>query len=224
MAVKAVIFDVDGTLVDSNDGHTRAWVDALDEFGYEVAYESVRPLIGMGGDKVLPILTGISADDLKGERIAERREEIFAERYLPKVRPFPGARELLVRLRQEGLRLAVASSSKEEMLKRLLSLVGAEDLLDAKTSSDDAQNSKPDPDIVKAALRRLGLPAESAVMVGDTPYDIEAATRAGLEDDRLPLRRMEGRRPRGRARDLRRARRAFSTHLDRSILAAATVS
>jgi phosphoglycolate phosphatase-like HAD superfamily hydrolase len=85
-----------------------------------------------------------------------------------------------VRLRKEGLRLAVASSSKKEMLKRLLSLVEAEDLLEAKTSSDDAENSKPDPDIVHAALRRLGEDPDRAVMVGDTPYDIEAAARAGL--------------------------------------------
>jgi HAD superfamily hydrolase (TIGR01509 family) len=181
MPVKGVIFDVDGTLIDSNDEHARAWVDALAEFGYDVPYERVRPLIGMGGDKVLPLLTGLSADDAKAKRIAERREEVFGERYLPRIRPFPGARELLVRLRQEGLRLAVASSSKKEMLKRLLSKVGAEDLLEAKTSSDDAENSKPDPDIVQAALRRLGEPPDRAVMIGDTPYDIEAAARAGLK-------------------------------------------
>jgi HAD superfamily hydrolase (TIGR01509 family) len=180
MPVKGVIFDVDGTLVDSNDEHARAWVDALAEFGYEVEYERVRPLIGMGGDKVLPLLTGLSDEDAKAKRIAERREKIFGERYLPRIRAFPAARELLVRLRKEGLRLAVASSSKKEMLKRLLSLVGAEDLLEAKTSSDDAENSKPDPDIVHAALRRLGEDPDRAVMVGDTPYDIEAAARAGL--------------------------------------------
>jgi HAD superfamily hydrolase (TIGR01509 family) len=181
MTIRAVIFDVDGTLVDSNDQHARAWVDSLAEAGFPVPYEKIRPLIGMGGDKVLPMLTGIKDDDAKGKRIAERREQIFAERYLPQVRAFPGARELLVRLRAEGLRLAVASSSKEDMLKRLLALVGAEDLLETKTSSDDAENSKPDPDIVKAALHRLGEPHDAVVMVGDTPYDIEAAGRAGIQ-------------------------------------------
>jgi HAD superfamily hydrolase (TIGR01509 family) len=222
MPVKGVIFDVDGTLVDSNDAHTRAWVDVLAEFGYQVPYERVRPLIGMGGDKVLPILTGVSADDLQGKRITERREEIFAERYLPHVRPLPGARDLLVRLRKEGLRLAVASSSKEEMLKKLLALVGAEDLLEAKTSSDDAENSKPDPDIVQAALRRLGEPADSVVMVGDTPYDIEAATRAGLKTIAF---RCGG----WKDTDLRGAFEIYDgpadllQHLDQSILAAAAV-
>jgi HAD superfamily hydrolase (TIGR01509 family) len=178
--IRGVIFDVDGTLIDSNDGHARAWVDALAEAGHAVPYERIRPMIGMGGDKVLPLVAGLSADDGKGQRIAGRREAIFAERYLPKVKALPGARELLVRLRKEGHRLAVASSSKEDMLQRLLALVGAEDLLEAKTSSDDAENSKPDPDIVTAALERLGEPRDRVVMVGDTPYDVEAARAAGI--------------------------------------------
>jgi HAD superfamily hydrolase (TIGR01509 family) len=181
MPIRGVIFDVDGTLVDSNDQHARAWVDALAEAGFPVPYDEVRPLIGMGGDKVLPKLTGLSDEDDKGKHIAERREKIFAAKYLPEVRPLPGARELLVRLRNDGLRLAVASSSKKEMLTKLLSLVGAEDLLEAKTSSDDAENSKPDPDIVQAALRRLGEKKEDTVMIGDTPYDIEAAAGAGIK-------------------------------------------
>ena len=178
--IRGVILDVDGTLVDSNDAHARAWVDALAEFGYQVPYERVRPLIGMGGDKVMPLLTGLSAEDGKGKQIAERREEIFTSRYLPQVRPLPGARELLARMKDEGLKLGVASSSKEDSLRRLLALVDGESLLDATTSSDDADNSKPDPDIVKAALRRVGQPPEHVVMMGDTPYDIQAASRAGI--------------------------------------------
>ncbi len=179
-AIRGVIFDVDGTLVDSNDGHARAWVDALAEFGRPVPYERVRPLIGMGGDKVLPMLAGLSSEAGEGKRIAERREAIFGERYLPQARALPGARELLVRLRGEGLRLAVASSSKEDMLRRLLALVDAEDLLEATTSSDDADKSKPDPDIVQAALERLRERPEATVMIGDTPYDVESAGRAGV--------------------------------------------
>lgn len=179
-SIRGVIFDVDGTLVDSNDEHARAWVDALVEFGHTVPYERIRPMIGMGGDKVLPLVAGLSADEGDGKRIVERRDAIFVERYLPRVRAFPGAQALLVRLRKEGLRLAVASSSKHDMLRRLLSMVGAEDLLDTTTSSDDADRSKPDPDIVTAALKRLGEPAAQAVMVGDTPYDVEAARAAGI--------------------------------------------
>jgi HAD superfamily hydrolase (TIGR01509 family) len=180
MAIRGVIFDVDGTLIDSNDGHARAWVDALAEFGHEVTYERVRPLIGMGGDKVLPELTGLRDESDEGKEIAERREAIFRERYLPQVKALPGARELLVRLRDDGFRLAVASSSKKEMLKKLLALVGAEDLLETKTSSDDADNSKPDPDIVEAARKRLDEPADRCVMIGDTPYDVEASLRARI--------------------------------------------
>jgi HAD superfamily hydrolase (TIGR01509 family) len=178
--IRGVIFDVDGTLVDSNDEHARAWVDALSEAGRTVSYERLRPMIGMGGDKVLPLVAGLSAEEGDGKRIAERRDAIFAERYLPQVKAFPGARELLVRLRKEGLRLAVASSSKEDLLRRLLALVGAEDLLETKTSSDDADKSKPDPDIVTVALERLGEPRAQVVMVGDTPYDVEAARAAGI--------------------------------------------
>jgi len=177
-AIRAVIFDVDGTLVDSNDGHARAWVDALAEAGYQVPFERIRPLIGMGGDKVLPLVAGLSSDDAKGKRIAERRDAIFAERYLPQARPLPGAHDLLRRLYTEGFRLAVASSSKKDLLERLLKLVGAEDVFEVTTSSDDMDSSKPDPDVVHVALERLREPAADVVMIGDTPYDIEAAGRA----------------------------------------------
>ncbi len=177
-AIRAVIFDVDGTLVDSNDGHARAWVDALAEAGYQVPFERIRPLIGMGGDKVLPLVAGLSSDDAKGKRIAERRDAIFAERYLPQVRPLPGAHDLLRRLYTEGFRLAVASSSKKDLLEGLLKLVGAEDVFEVMTSSDDVDSSKPDPDVVHVALERLREPAEEVVMIGDTPYDVEAAGRA----------------------------------------------
>jgi HAD superfamily hydrolase (TIGR01509 family) len=180
-AIRAVIFDVDGTLVDSNDQHARAWVDALAEYGYKVPFEKVRPLIGMGGDKVLPILIGISADEPKGKKIAERRDAIFADKYLPQVRPLPGARDLLLRLKTDGLKLAVASSSAKDLLKRLLNIVGAPDVWEKTTSSDDADNSKPDPDIVHGALKGLGEKPEAAAMIGDTPYDVEAALRAKVK-------------------------------------------
>lgn len=177
---QAVIFDVDGTLVDSNDAHALAWVDALAEFGYSVPFERVRPLIGMGGDKVLPIVAGLSSKDDKGKQVAQRREQVFAERYLPEVRPLDGARELLARLREDRFRLGVASSSKEDMLRRLLAIVGGEDLLGKASSAGDAEHSKPDPDVVEAALERVGAPRERVVMIGDTPYDVAAAARARI--------------------------------------------
>jgi len=177
-AIRAVIFDVDGTLVDSNDGHARAWVNALAEAGYQVPFERIRPLVGMGGDKVLLLVAGLSSEDAKGKRIAERRDAIFAERYLPQVRPLPGAHDLLRRLYTEGFRLAVASSSEKDLLERLLKLVGAEDVFEVTTSSDDVDSSKPDPDVVHVALERLREPVADVVMIGDTPYDVEAAGRA----------------------------------------------
>ena len=177
-AIGAVIFDVDGTLVDSNDQHARAWVEALAEYGYKVPFEQVRPLIGMGGDKVLPILTGLSADEPKARKIGERRDAIFADRYLPQVRPLPGARDLLLRLKADGLKLAVASSSEKDLLKRLLNIVGTPDVFEKTASGDDAERSKPDPDIVHAALKALGEAPDLVAMIGDTPYDVEAALRA----------------------------------------------
>jgi len=177
-AIRAVIFDVDGTLVDSNDQHARAWVEALAEYGYKVPVEQVRPLIGMGGDKVLPILTGLSAAEPKGKRIAERRDAIFADKYLPQVRPLPGARDLLLGLKGDGLKLAVASSSAKGLLKRLLNIVGAPDVFEKTASGDDAEDSKPAPDIVHAALESLQGPPDAVAMIGDTHYDVEAARRA----------------------------------------------
>ena len=177
---RGVILDVDGTLVASNDAHARAWVEALAEQGVHVPFEEVRRRIGMGGDKLLPAVSGISEDSRQGQAISKRRREIFKSRYLPSLQPTPGARELLLHLRRRGLRLAVASSAKEDELKGLLDLVGADDLIPHKTSSDDADESKPAPDIVQAALKQLRLPADAAVMLGDTPYDIESGSRAGV--------------------------------------------
>jgi HAD superfamily hydrolase (TIGR01509 family) len=178
--VRGVILDIDGTLLDSNDAHAAAWSDALAEHGHEVAAARIRPLIGMGGDKVLPKLTGISEDDPRGKAISERRGEIFRQKYLPDVRPFPRVRELVERLGRDGRKVVVASSASEEDLGALLEKAGVRDLLAGETSSDDADRSKPDPDIVCAALKKLALPADAAVMIGDTPYDVEAATRAGI--------------------------------------------
>lgn len=179
--IRGIILDIDGTLVDSNDAHAKAWVEALAEHHIHVAFEQVRPLIGMGGDKLLPKVANVSEDTPLGKAIGERRGEIFKTRYLPHIKAFPSTRELLLRVRDDGLKLAVASSAKEEELKPLLKIAGIEDLIEEKTSSDDADHSKPDPDIVKAALDSTGLAADEALMLGDTPYDIESASRAGVK-------------------------------------------
>lgn len=178
--VRGLLLDVDGTLVDSNDDHARAWVRALAENGEAVRFEDVRPLIGMGGDKLLPKVTGIEAESPKGKAIEKRRGEIVRGDVIPWLRPFPRVVELLERLRKHGIKLVVASSAKEVELKGLLKVCGADRFIEAKTSSDDADKSKPDPDIVHAALASIGLPASEVLMLGDTPYDVEAAGRAGV--------------------------------------------
>ncbi len=178
--IYAVIFDVDGTLVDSNDAQARSWVDALKEFGYSVPYEKVRPLIGMGGDKVLPEIIGVQKDSEKGKQISKRRSEIFKEKYLPNVKPFPDAQKLLDRMRKQGLKLAIATSAQPDELRPLLQIVGAADLIEDKTSARDVKSSKPDPDVMQVALKRVGYPPNEVVMIGDTPYDIEAARKVGV--------------------------------------------
>src|SRR6185295_18283666 len=176
----AVIFDVDGTLVDSNDAHAQAWVEALAESGRHVEFARVRPLIGMGSDKLLPEVSGLAADSREGQAIATRRGEIFMQRFLPRLRPTRGARELVEWLHDDGLKLYVATSAKDEELQPLLHVAGAGRYMEATASSDDADRSKPDPDIVVAALQRTGRPKNEAIMIGDTPYDVEAALRAGI--------------------------------------------
>jgi HAD superfamily hydrolase (TIGR01509 family) len=178
--IRGVVLDIDGTLVDSNDAHAHAWVEALAESGIQVPFAAVRRLIGMGGDKLLPKVSDIVPDSSEGQAILKRRLQIFTARYLPSLRPFPGVRDLLKHLRKMGLRLAVASSAKRAELDALLKICGAVEFIEDKTSSDDADRSKPDPDIVKAALQKLDLPPANVLMLGDTPYDIESAGRTGV--------------------------------------------
>lgn len=179
-STRAVLLDVDGTLIDSNDAHARAWVDTGRELGYDISFERVRWLIGMGGDRVLPRLTGLAEEGAAGAEVLERRGEIFRERYLPGLRVFPGTRELLARMRDDGHTLVVATSASERDLQALLRQGGLEDLIDGAANSDQAEDSKPAPDIIQAALQRTREAAERAVMIGDTPYDVEAAARAGV--------------------------------------------
>jgi HAD superfamily hydrolase (TIGR01509 family) len=176
--IRGVIFDVDGTLVASNEAHARSWVDALLEAGFDVPFEIVWPMIGMGGDKVLPSLAGIESESEAGKRLSELRWEIFVRDHLPHLRPTPGARNLVSRLKRDGLDVAIASSAGGAELETLLEAAEVADLFHAKTSSSDADESKPDPDIVQAAIRKIGRDPDELVMIGDTPYDVEAAIGA----------------------------------------------
>lgn len=178
--IKAVLFDVDGTLVHSNDAHAHAWVRAFAEHGIDVSFDAVRRAIGMGGDKLMPRVSHLTEDSDEGRAIAELRKEIFRRDCLPRLQPLRQAGELVAAVRALGLTTVAASSAKKDELRPLLEIAGADALMDAMTSSDDAEESKPDPDIIEAALARAGVAASEAIMIGDTPYDIEAARRAGV--------------------------------------------
>lgn len=176
-----MLLDVDGTLVDSNDAHAHAWVEALARGGHDVKFEQVRWLIGMGSDNFLPAAVGVQKETSEGEKLSDWWSEIFKSKYLPKLRAFPRTRDLLQRMRDDGLKLVVASSAEEDMLEALLEIAGATDLVEARTSSGDVDKSKPDPDIVKAALDSSGCPPNQVVMLGDTPYDIKAASKERVD-------------------------------------------
>jgi HAD superfamily hydrolase (TIGR01509 family) len=179
--IKGVIFDVDGTLVDSNDAHAHAWVEALAEKSYQVSFEEIRERIGKGGDKLLPEVAGVQKDSPEGKALGERRGEIFKTKYLPHLKPFPGTRDLLQYLHEQGLKLGVATSAEKDELQSLLRVAQVEEFMDKEASSKDAPKSKPDPDVVEAALDKLNLKPEEALMVGDTPYDVEGGNKAGVK-------------------------------------------
>jgi len=177
--VSAVLFDVDGTLIDSNAAHAESWAQALTEHGVPRHAAEVRPLIGMGSDKLLPTIAGLEEESPQGRAIARRKKELFAER-LPRLPATRGARALVAHLRERGTPMVVATSAGTDEMNAILRQAGVADLIACRTSSDDAEESKPDPDIVVAALQRAGAPPDATVMIGDTPYDIEAARRAGV--------------------------------------------
>jgi HAD superfamily hydrolase (TIGR01549 family) len=178
---QAVIFDIDGTLVDSVDLHARAWVDAFRKFGRHVEFERVRHQIGKGGDQLLPVFFSKEEIDKFGEEMEKYRGELFKRAYMPHVKPFPQVRALFERIRRDGKRIALASSAKEDEVKIYKDLANVADLVEEESSADDAERSKPHPDIFAAALERLGdVKASDAVVVGDTPYDAQAAVKINL--------------------------------------------
>lgn len=180
MPIRGVILDLDGTLIDSNEAHARAWVEAMAEFGFRPGVEMVRRLIGMGGKFLLPQATGVSAESEIGKEISALRRNIFLERYLPELRPFPKARELLLRMQAGGLKRVVASASKRDEVEAMLKQAGIDDLADGTTSASDVDDPKPESDVIEAALKKLALPPQEVLLLGDTPYDIEAAGKVGV--------------------------------------------
>ena len=157
MAIAGILLDIDGTLVLSNDAHAQAWVEAFADYGYQVKFTDVRPLIGMGGDQLVPqIVPQLSGKEGVGKQVANRRKELIIEKFSPNLAPAPGSRQLIQRLKQDGFKLVVASSATSEELSKLLKAGEVEDLLagEPTTTSDDADASKPEPDLVQVALSK----------------------------------------------------------------------
>jgi HAD superfamily hydrolase (TIGR01509 family) len=180
IGVTTVLFDVDGTLIDSNGAHAESWTQALREHGVDVELNHIRRLIGMGGDKLLPTVAKVDEDSDLGKAIGKRKKSIF-DTLLPELQPTSGARALLEYLRGLGVDLVIASSADGGELQNLLRRARLDDLIPDRASKDDAAASKPDPDIVHAALAKAGARPDRSVLIGDTPYDIEAAGRAGID-------------------------------------------
>ncbi len=179
--VRAVIFDVDGSLVDTNDLHTASWVEAFRRFGHEVPHEAVRHQMGKGGDQLMPAVLPRDAFERQGKEIGTYRGDLFMREYLPRARAFPEVPALFRRIRAAGQRIVLASSSSAAEVERYKDVAGIADLIDAETTKDDAEHSKPSPDIFRAALERIApIGPEDAIVVGDSPYDAEAAAKVGL--------------------------------------------
>ena len=176
---KGVLFDVDGTLIDSAYIHTLAWWQAFRQSGFDVPMARIHRCVGMGGARLVDNLLPDSRNKDVDEAILSAHSGIFGT-YWPSLRAFDGARDLLARCSESGLAVALASSAREQDLQALRSALAADDFIDAATSSNDAENSKPEPDILVAALEAVGLEASGAVYVGDAVWDVMAAGKLGI--------------------------------------------
>jgi HAD superfamily hydrolase (TIGR01509 family) len=178
--LETVIFDLDGTIIDSNDFHVEAWNRAFQHFGKHFPVDALRAQIGKGSDQYLPEF--LSPDELReiGEKIDEYRSALFRKEYLPRVKPFPKVRQLLERIKADDKRIALATSSKKDDVKICTRVARIDDLFDCEITADDVDKSKPAPDVFQTALDALGVGASAAIAVGDTRFDVEAAKRINL--------------------------------------------
>ena len=177
--LRAILFDLDGTLVDTNHLHVEAWQRAFREHGHDFTREQIHGQVGKGGDNLVPSLLPDASEEER-DAIDDRHGEIYKGELMPTARPFPRASDLLRRTKDEGLKVVLASSAGGEEIDHYVGLLG-EDVISFTTGKDDVEASKPCPDIFEAALRKGGLKPDEAIVIGDTPYDVIAAKRAGLE-------------------------------------------
>ena len=180
MRLRGLIFDIDGTLVDTNDLHAQCWQEAFEHFGKTIEYDVIRGQIGKGGDLLVPDLLNAREMRKFGKKIKKYRTTLYKKNYMPKARPFPRIRELFEGLRRRKVKIALASSSNPDEVEFYTELLEVGDLLEGSTSKKDARMSKPSPEIFEAALERIGTSAARTFTVGDTPYDILASHRCAL--------------------------------------------
>ena len=178
--VEAVLFDVDGTLVDSVDLHAQAWQDAFAHYGKQIPFLSIREQIGKGGDQIIDGFLTPQEVERFGDELAEHRSNHYLETYMPRVRAFPKAHELLSAVRSRGIKVALATSAQEKELEQLKNLIQADGVVDEYVDKDQVGRSKPFPDIFAKALDKLGVAPARAVVVGDSPYDAEAASKLSI--------------------------------------------
>ena len=180
--IKAIIFDIDGTLIDSNAAHAETFSYAFAKFGKRVSFDELITLIGMGADKILEKFLTKREIDKFGDDLTEYRKKIFLEDYVPHLKTFPKLRELFEKIKHDGKIIALASSASDEELEEYRKILKISDLTEAETTSDDAEESKPEPDIFQAALSKLKhIKKEEAIIIGDTPYDAAAANKANIK-------------------------------------------
>jgi HAD superfamily hydrolase (TIGR01549 family) len=177
---RAVIFDLDGTVVDSNELHVDAWDETFRKYGKQFPRQDLHRQIGKGGDQYLPVFLDEREMHEIGREVEQFRAELFKRKYLERVKPFPKVKELFQRIRDAGKRIALASSGNADEVTHYVKLAALGELFETQTTKSDVDHSKPRPDVFLAALRHLGTPADETIVIGDTPYDVQAAKKAGM--------------------------------------------
>lgn len=175
----AILFDIDGTLADSNNFHVLAWAEALHAAGHDFRLSRLHDLIGMGSDNYVPALLP-DANSEEVRRLGDEHGRLLKSHYLRRIQAFPRARDLLQRCKDEGLAVFLATSARKAEVEHHLDTIGIRDVINGYVDADDVDRSKPCPDVFEAALRKAGVSAADALVVGDSPFDIEAATAAGI--------------------------------------------
>ena len=177
---RIAILDVDGTLVDTNYHHAIAWFRAFRRHDLTLQVWRIHRHIGMGGDQLVAALAGDEAEERLGDDIRDAESELYKE-LIDEVQPMEGSRRLIEDLKEAGNTVVLASSAKDWEIEHYLELLDAKELVDAWTTSDDVEQTKPEPDLVHAALEKVDGQPEDAMLIGDTVWDVKAAHRAGVE-------------------------------------------